>query len=445
MAKAKKPVESEIEDQNAAPPDGTGGSADSNIINVVWNFMSSMKLGIILLLILAVVSIVGTLWVPTDPMTGQPDYLKFYNNPFFNILMGLLALNLLICSLNRWKSVANTLGGPKTDISEGFVKNLKSGASAKVKQGPAQAAQKVADLLKKRGYRVFSKQDGDTYKIASDKGHLGILGPYLTHISFIVMIVAIMIKFSGLVGFEGGLTGIVGETYDLSAVEGVANIDPSRYFDMKVDNFRTEYRPDGSIQQWYSDVTVTDKTDSSSFKYSIYVNHPLIYKGIKFYQSSYGQAFKGKFSGPSAKDQPFTVLANNYIQPAGTDITFIPVGYDESTKKVAVRTYKGNNYVDEKQADLNSPVKYEQAEVTFNSAPPYTYLTVKKDPGVPVIGVGSGLLVLGMAVSFLLRQRRVWSVVIPEKDGSMVYIGGLANKDKHGLDTDLETIVKELK
>ncbi|MCL4439241.1 MAG: cytochrome c biogenesis protein ResB [Firmicutes bacterium] len=443
MAKNNKTPEPGIAEQNTSPGEPEASSKDSNIINTVWNFLSSMKLGIILLLVLAVVSIIGTVWVPTDPLTGQQDFAKFYNTWFFRILLGLLALNLLVCSLNRWKAVTNTLKGPGVNFSENFVKSLKSVRTIKLKGEPTQTAERVKDLLKKQGYRIFSKQDGDTVRISSDRGHLGILGPYLTHLSFIIMIVAIVIKFSGLVGFDGMMSGVVGQTVNLSQVQGIQNMDSSEYFDLRINNFRTEYRPDGSVKQWYSDVTVLDK--GNTFDYSIYVNHPLIYKGLKFYQMSYGSQFSGKYTGPSVTDQPFAVGVQQYIQPAGTDITFIPMSFDNTTRKILFQTYKGNNQVAQQEVALNTPYKYEQAEVKFEKAEAYTVLSVKKDPGVPIIGAGSILLIAGVIISFLLRQRRIWSVISPEKDGSLVQIGGISAKDKRGLDSNLDAIVSEFK
>lgn len=442
MAKNKKTADTSTEEkiQEIGQP-GTGAK-ETNVVDVVWNFLSSMKLGIALLLIMAISSIIGTVWVSQDPLTGQEDFARYYNAWPFRILMALLALNLLICSLNRWKSVINTLRGPASDFSDKFVKNLKSLRSFKLKDRPEQAAVKVEDLLKKKGYRIFTNNQGEEIKVSSDRGHLGILGPYLTHLSFIIMLVAIMIKFSGISGFDGMMSGVVGQTVNLGEVQGIQNVDPSEYFNIKIDNFRTVYRPDGSIQQWYSDVTVIDK--DKTFNQSISVNHPLIYKGIKFYQMSYGSQFTGTWSGANAKNQQFNVGTQNPVQ-TDTDITFVPLSFDNNTKKITVELYKGSQDIGQQQVDLNTPFKYEGAEITFASADAYTVLSVKKDPGVPIIGAGSILLIIGVIISFLLRQRRIWAVVTPEKDGSMVNIGGISPKDKRGLDEDLDAITSEIK
>lgn len=440
---ARKPKK-EVEEKEAKLAENQDNSSnDRSLVTDLWNFLSSMKLGISLLLIMAIVSIIGTIWVPQNPATGQEDFVRFYNSLPFRAIMALLAFNLLVCSLNRWKIIVSTFKGPKPNFPDAFVKNLKSKKTAKLSSNVSETTEQLTEILKAKGYRVTTHQDSDSIRIASDKGYLGIIGPYLTHLSFIIMIIAVVVKFSGLVGWEGTLSGAVGQTYDLNSLSNVqGSINPADNFNVTINNFRTIYRPDGSIQQWYSDVTVQDQ--ANQFDYSISVNHPLEYKGIKFYQMSYGNQFSGKASGPAAKDQPFSISSQDYVQAPGTDLYFVPANYNSQNNAILVDIYKGNQQVGQQGVAINTPLKYEQAEVKFEAASALTVLSVKKDPGVPVMGAGSILLVVGILISFLLRQRRIWAIVSPQEKGSLLSIGGLSAKDKHGLDNDIEDITEAL-
>ncbi|WP_418790413.1 cytochrome c biogenesis protein ResB [Phosphitispora sp. TUW77] len=431
------------EERNILTGKNDGSKTNRNIIDIIWNFFSSMKLAIILLLVLAAASIIGTIWVPLD-IYGQPDYLKFYNHPVFNIILILLALNILICSFNRWKSIASTLRGPSIAAAENIVK--RSGETFKIKAEPAKAAEKVKELLLGKGYRIFESHEGEVYKIASDKGHLGILGPYLTHLSFFVIVVAVIIKFSGLVGFDGTFVGWEGGTYSIGDVHGIRNVDYDDYFDIRVNRFRTEYRPDGrEIKQWYSDVTVIDGDKETNF--TIYVNKPLVYNGIKLYQSSFGHQYTGKYSGTAGTDQQFIIGqgGQEYLWDEGTKLAFVPTGFEDATEKVKLQIYRGQQIIDEVDAVLNQPIKYEDVEVVFEGVKSYTVLSAKRDPGVPIIGAGSILLIAGVVISFILRQRRIWSIIRPDSKGALVEIGGISAKDKRGLDIDIAEITAALK
>lgn len=427
---------------------------DANIIGKVWDFFSSMKLGIILLLVLAVVSIVGTIYIPKDPMTGEQDFTRFYNNLFFRVLMALLALNLLVCSLNRFKHIVNTLKGPKPQFSEAFLKNLKTSDVFQLKENAGTAAGRVQDVLRRKGYRVFNSSDNGATFIASDKGSWGVLGPYLTHIGFIIMLVAIMVKFSGLVGFEGTLATVVGKTHSLREVSKLQNVSPDEYFDIRLDNFRTVYNNDDprqGIKDWYSDVTVIDQKNNKTFPFTIEVNRPLVYNNIKFYQMSYGYYFAGKASSVSGGPQNFELMTNTdniYAQAPGTDITFVinpDAPYNPYTKTIGVLIYKGRQQVDTKEAEVNKPLTYENASIEFNDVRDYSFFSVKRDPTVPYMGFGSALLTLAIIYSFLVRHRRLWAVVKDRDGAADVMIGGLSQKHKADFQRDFDSIVDELK
>ena len=58
----------------------------------VWRFFKSLKLTIALLIILAIASIFGTLLPEQD----------LYHSLWFRVIIGLLAMNLFVCSLDRF-------------------------------------------------------------------------------------------------------------------------------------------------------------------------------------------------------------------------------------------------------------------------------------------------------------------------------------------------------
>ena len=79
--------------------------------NVIWNFFSSVRLTIVLLIILALASIVGTLIPQKEEAIDfarslSPEMFRFfsaldlfdmYHSLWFRLLMGCLTLNLIIC------------------------------------------------------------------------------------------------------------------------------------------------------------------------------------------------------------------------------------------------------------------------------------------------------------------------------------------------------------
>lgn len=435
----------------------------SNGITEVWKFFSSMKLGLILLLIIAAVAIVGTL-MPVDPQTNLPTF-NVYNQIWFRGLLGLLCMNLLVCSLNRWKFIVRSIGIPKVKVSENYLKKQKLFSSVRKKATLAEMGGDLEAALHSRGYRVFREdEDGVTY-LAADKGRYGVFGSFTTHLAFIVIVIGAI--YGGFTGYEGFVNAPEGQTFSLvrdvqwSTVKKPSASDD---FDVRVNKFTMETYPDGSPKAYYSDLTVIDQGREVLSK-RIRVNDPLQYKGVKFYQSSFGPANNVTVRVVNKKDgqsQDYLIGEQNGAQFAGTDlglqvIKFIP-DFDPSNPEqsksdlpnnpaVAYALYKGNQQIDTGYKLLNTPLENEEATITFTGYHEgyYTGLSVRKDPGVPIVWLGCGLLVLGMLISFFMQHRKVWAVVKEANGIAIADVGAVTEKNKLGMENDYEAIIETLK
>ena len=70
--------------------------------NVLWSLFSSVKLTIALLVLIVLVFIVAT-FLPEPHTSRRLAWLAdLYHSSLFHTLMGLLSLNLIICSINRF-------------------------------------------------------------------------------------------------------------------------------------------------------------------------------------------------------------------------------------------------------------------------------------------------------------------------------------------------------
>jgi cytochrome c biogenesis protein len=74
----------------------------------------------------------------------------------------------------------------------------------------------------------------------------------------------------------------------------------------------------------------------------------------------------------------------------------------------------------------------------------YTGLQVTKDPGVWVVWIGCGLMVLGLIVSFFFSHQRVW-VRIPKSAGGEISLAGSASKNRFGFEKAFGQLVDEVR
>lgn len=184
---------------------------------------SSVKLTVVLLLTLALTSIIGTL----IPQNESPQaYLKafgtflyrffdvlgffdLYHSWWFQALMLLLALNVLVCSIDRlsvtWRIIFPER--PKFNLSrfrrlepkEEFTKN-----------GPAEALKKPYYTIISRKFRYCRVEKTDSgYVIFGERGRWTRIGVYIVHLSVICMLVGGVI--GSILGFEGFVNLAPGE------------------------------------------------------------------------------------------------------------------------------------------------------------------------------------------------------------------------------------------
>ena len=118
---------------------------------------------------------------------------------------------------------------------------------------------------------------------------------FLLHLSIIVILIGAGV--TRYFGYEGSLHLRNGETKDFIMVENSKSNPQDVYpkklgFSVKLDRFVMHKYPGSMMPSSYdSYITIIDK--DKTFKYHIYMNHILVYKGYRFYQASYDMDEKG--------------------------------------------------------------------------------------------------------------------------------------------------------
>lgn len=82
--------------------------------------------------------------------------------------------------------------------------------------------------------------------------------------------------------------------------------------------------------------------------------------------------------------------------------------------------------------------------VEFVGTKEWVSVSVRHDPGQPVVLVGAGLLLAGLLLSLTGRRRRVWFRVEPDGAGSRVEAGGLPRSDYPGFADEFRTLLDAL-
>mgnify|MGYP001577648982 CR=1 FL=1 len=146
---------------------------------------------------------------------------------------------------------------------------------------------------------------------------------------------------------------------------------------------------------------------------TIRVNEPLAYKGIKFYQSSYGLNGMIEITGPDNKTERIPIYKGSCATYRGTGQMFnveelLPdintlhgraSNTFEPTQPVTfLIAHDANNSEPVGWISAGKPTRWGQYQFKLVEVKEYTGLQVKRDPGVPLVYLGFILLVAGVGL-----------------------------------------------
>jgi len=278
-----------------------------------------------------------------------------------------------------------------------------------------------------------------------------------------------------VLGFTGYMTIVEGEgSRNVVLRKGNVLILP---FEIKCKDFRIEFyknRPNVP-KEYVSEVEVIE--NNKKVKYAkIEVNHPLKYKNIYFYQSSYGVystqegtltlLIKDKKTG---KEYNFSIRVGEKKKVEGLDdieiklVAFYPDFILDENNQPATRSMELRNpaalieiYKDgeplyrtwvfalfpniHSKRNVEFSFIYKTFKPTF-----YTVLQVSKDPGIWLVWTGCILLIISILITFFLSHRRIFVWVEDKKQKAEVYLAFSTNRNKEGFKKIVKEICEKIK
>jgi cytochrome c biogenesis protein len=433
------------------------------IAHAVWRFLASMRLALFLIVALAIVVFAGTLIdqaplpVVSDPVayarwlddadgkygqwTGALDRLQLFNifhSTYFRGLLGLLAVNILVCTMSRWRGIWNTVFHTRARTTESFLAHAHYSARMQTALPAAEAAERLRKSLARSRYRVTVEAEPGSVAVFGDKNRLSRFGTFFTHLSLILILLGAMA--GGIWGFDNPRFSVAeGSTRDLGLGTGLA---------VRLNEFADEYHADGTPADYRAEVTLLDSGEPVKTGV-IRVNAPMRYNGIAFHQSFFGQA-----AVMTVRDASGTILFSDAVplsgesgqaqRPAGSfsipgeGITVNVAGPSlagpdplVSPGEVRVDVFHGGvRAVSPRNLTVGTPSDIAGLTFTFEREARFVGLNVVKDPGMNIIWVACAFMVAGLVMLFYLPRRRIWALCVERPGGSVdVLIGMPAQRD----------------
>ncbi len=277
----------------SGPEKGTRPASGNPVVELVratYHLLSDTSFAIIIVLVLALTSILAMVVVDQLPIRGElarvrlgdrmdepwiwflvnvvPDHP--YRSPLFRTLLALLSLSLLACIVKRWSHQWRQAFSNRLPAEDRF-------DSSRVVSWSSQQAlpmEKAVSFFRGKWFHVKAQESGDSFRLAASRFGFARMGPILTHLGFLFLVVG------GLIMASSGTSSMVWlRPGDWVRIPGTdAHIE--------LLDFTIEMTSRGQIADYVSHVRLVRDTTVVR-EMHLEVNKPLRHAGYSFYQSSY--------------------------------------------------------------------------------------------------------------------------------------------------------------
>jgi cytochrome c biogenesis protein len=421
-----------------------------------------MRTGLALILFLAALALVGTLvaqvpaGVAADPAAYESwlasmrqkyggwanvidalGLFSVFGSIWFKGGVVLLSTSVLACSANRAPLLWRQATRPRTSVSAAFIAHAPLTETVDTDAGPVEARAALEGALRGRGFRTLAGEDGQSVALYADRFRWAPFGTVIAHLSLIFI----------LAGAVLGQTGFRIEDFAVT-VGSTVPVGNGTSLEIKAVSFSDSYYEDGRPSDYASHLVVYENGVQVA-EQTIRVNEPLRYGGVSFFQSFFGPAADIRVTDPAGAavhdaGVPLLWRSSDDTKAIGSfslaqqNLTVYVIGVasgrvDPNIRagQMQIEVYQGSasTPVAIEVLDQGQPVTVAGLDFTFLRERQFTGLIASRDPGAPLVWLGTFLLVAGVALVFFFPARRLWARVRATPGGAQISIAAITRHD----------------
>ena len=386
------------------------------------DLFSSVRLTLGVLLLLAVAAVGGTLW-PVEQVLEQgapvQRYDLYYQAWWFRALLGVLAINLGVCT---WRTVSRTLGVRQRLVAQ-IAKGLAPGADGRPL--PSAEPEPLTVRLMACGYRVTPAGAGLLgQRRAASRWAVPVL-----HLAVIVIMIG---AFASILGFVGTVNLYV--THQTDKVHDWETQAPRTLdFALRLDHFEIIYYPiDLQIAVIDPQRRELLRTVTSREGETADLGNGLTARVLRFYPEEEHLILFLERQGYPIGEYHALGGSREYPTNPNPGVVLKPAAFrDPIVKQLRseVTVLEGGREVRRGVIEVNTPLVHRGVAIyqTAYSRDPNGFwfcgFQFSRDPGEPLVWGGSIVLALALLIVFSVRPQQV--AVVPENGGwRLVPLGG---------------------
>lgn len=295
--------------------------------------------------------------------------------------------------------------------------------------------EEVENLLKNKKYNLVKKEDKFFH---FEKFKWSRSSAMVAHISLFAILIGVtyglLTSFKSTVALVPSEKASINYIVSKNSYKGYFVNDDKDNWSIKINKFWMDFHPNGMVKQYYSDISVLDDNNNELLKKTIYVNEPLIYNNVYFYQASWGISHLDVEIDGKQFDAVLNPLKNNQ----GNASDKVKVGdkefifYVDNQNKMYLFDLKANPIT---EFSKGIPQEINGSTIKVNDIVLFTGLQIKKDLGIPFIYFGFIVLIISLIINFF-NYSQIFLLEYENK----YYIIGKANKGLYLLEQEINNI-----
>ena len=280
---------------------------------------------------------------------------------------------------------------------------------------------KILLKIQQNQYSIFQQKQ----TIYCYKGLIGRIAPILVHLSMILVLLGTI--FGSLFGFKAQEIVPKTENFHIQNILTTGQLTIIPKVSARINDFWITYTKTKTISQFYSDISILDTEGNETYRKTISVNSPLIYKGIYYYQTDWsliGLRFK------NANNEILEYPLLNFSK-SQEKIWLTWISKDSSVREgfiLIIDNLEGYcSIYNEKGQFLGNIELHEMGNftnsLTLLEIISSTGLQIKTDPGIPMIYSGFFFLMVSTLISYTTYSQ-IWII----QKNRQLFIGGTTNR-----------------
>ncbi len=476
---------STLDEANAPIRAETPKTARESLLSIFLGILCSVRFGLVVLTLLGLVCLTGMLIMQQNvsgferyyaelsswkrELYSQLGLFDIYNAWYFNALLSILSINIILASIDRFPATWKFVSNPQSSVSTNWLKRQNPHFSVTLPGDREEIVSSINAACKRAGWRksTVTEKNGRTV-IFSESGLWNRFGAYAVHLGLLTIFLGgfLTARFghAGQIHLSPGRSSsnISEIAFDLDQMKQADKAIPFEIYCSDIQQKLVDN--DGSISSnntidWLTTISIKDET--GTHEGIVQLNKPFDYNGYRIFHANFAQVARARNVLVRATDETGQIQDLNIKRDGlahlsnGATVKFADFRANFACGKevlneetlsypapaailqISSREVAAQTAYAFKTPDAENPIEnkfiggYKFQLLDFEKVSDQHILTIQRDPGSNIVYLGFAVLFGSLVGVFFFSHQRVWTIVEEvSKNDFRIVAGGHSNRNQ---------------